>query len=70
MYENSEQVLKNKINQGVERTKIYELENYKEEYLPRIYEELETYKHNGAIDFLLLDENIKTWAREHDIFPG
>ena len=70
MYENSEQVLKNKINQGVERTKIYELENYKEEYLPRIYNELETYKHNGAIDFLLLDENIKSWAREHDIFPG
>lgn len=70
MYDNSEQVLKEKINEGILRTKINELDNYETEYLPRIYEELETYQHNGAIDFLLLDENIKTWARKHDIFPG
>ena len=70
LYANSEDVFKQKINEGVLRTRINELPNYEEEYLPRIYEELKTYQHNGAIDFLLLDENIKTWAREHDIFPG
>ena len=70
LYNNSEQVLKDKINEGVIRTEINKLENYQSEYVPRIYEELETYKHNGAIDFLLLDENIKTWARNNDIFPG
>ncbi len=70
LYENSEDVLKQKINEGVIRTGINKLPNYETEYLPRIYSELETYKHNGAVDFLLLDENIKTWAREHDIYPG
>ena len=70
LYDNSEDVLKQKINEGVIRTGINKLPNYETEYLPRIYKELETYKHNGAVDFLLLDENIKTWAREHDIYPG
>lgn len=70
LYDNSEDVLKQKINEGVIRTGIDKLPNYETEYLPRIYKELETYKHNGAVDFLLLDENIKTWAREHDIYPG
>ena len=70
LYANSEDVLKQKINEGVLRTGINKLPNYQSEYLPRIYHELETYKHNGAIDFLLLDENIKTWARNNNIFPG
>ncbi len=70
LYDNSEDVLKQKINEGVIRTGIDKLPNYETEYLPRIYSELETYKHNGAVDFLLLDENIKTWGREHDIYPG
>lgn len=70
LYDNSEDVLKQKINEGVIRTGIDKLPNYETEYLPRIYSELKTYKHNGAIDFLLLDENIKTWGREHDIYPG
>ena len=70
LYDNSEDVLKQKINEGVIRTGIDKLPNYETEYLPRIYSELETYKHNGAVDFLLLDENIKTWGREHGIYPG
>lgn len=70
MHKNSEEVLIEKINEGIKKHKIDEKPNYKTEYIPRIMEELETYKHNGAIDFLLLDENIKTWARENNIFPG
>ena len=70
LYENSEEVLKQKVNDGIMRTGIYEYDNYQSEYIPRIYKELETYKHNGAIDFLLLDEDIKTWARENDMYCG
>ena len=70
LYDNSEDVLKQKINEGVIRTGIDKLPNYETEYLPRIYSELETYKHNGAVDFLLLDENIKTYARMNNRYPG
>ena len=70
LHEDGEQVLKDKINEGILKYKINEFPNYESEYLPRIYNELETYKHNGAIDFLLLDENIKTWARNNNIYPG
>lgn len=70
LHENGEQVLKQKINEGVLRLGINKYDNYKTEYLPRIYEELETYKHNQAIDFLLLDEDIKSWARDNDMYCG
>lgn len=70
LYENGEDVLKQKINDGVLRLGINKYKNYRTEYLPRIYEELETYKHNKAIDFLLLDEDIKSWARENDMYCG
>lgn len=70
LYSDSETVLKQKINQGVLNRKINEKENYESEYLPRIREEMKTYEHNGAIDFLLLDEGIKSWARENDMYCG
>ena len=38
--------------------------------MPRIKEELKTYKHNKAIDFLLLDEDIKSYARQNNRLPG
>ena len=70
IYNNPENVLKQKINEGVIKRGINKYDNYKTEYLPRIYEELETYKHNKAIDFLLLDEGIKSWAREKGAYCG
>ena len=70
LYEDGEQVLKQKINEGILRLGINEYDNYQSEYIPRIYEELETYKHNKAIDFLLLDEDIKSWARNNDMYCG
>ena len=70
LYEDGEQVLKQKINEGILRLGINEYDNYQSEYIPRIYEELETYKHNKAIDFLLLDEDIKSWARSNDMYCG
>jgi len=70
LYDNSLDVLKQKINEGTLSKGINKLPNYKTEYIPRIQHELETYIHNGAVDFLLLDENIKTWARSNNIFAG
>lgn len=69
LYENSYDVLINKIRQGyIERG----IDNYpnREEYLQRIETELETYKHNKAIDFLLLDEGLKSDAADIGIYPG
>lgn len=70
LYKEPLKELKKRINKGVIKRKINKKENYKTEYLPRIYEELDTYIYNGAIDFLLLDTDIKEWARENDIHCG
>lgn len=70
LYENGLEVLKQKINNGILNKRINKLPNYKSEYIPRIKYELNTYIHNGAVDFLLLDEDIKSWARSKNIFPG
>lgn len=70
LYDNSLDILKQKINQGIKDKGLNKLENYKTEYIPRIHNELNTYIHNGAVDFLLLDEDIKNWARNNNIFPG
>lgn len=70
MHKDAEQVLIDKIAIGIKEKGIDKYDNFESEYIPRIKEELETYKHNGAIDFLLLDEDIKTWARNSDIYPG
>ena len=60
LYDDSEQVFKEKIkayikDRGVEVTK---------EIKDRINHEFNTYKKNGAIDYLLLEEDIKKWCRE------
>ena len=70
LYEDGEKVLKQKVNEGIVKLGIDKYENYQTDYIPRIYEELETYKHNKAIDFLLLDEDIKTWARNNNMYCG
>ena len=70
LYENPLDELKKRINKGVKEKKINKKANYKSEYLPRIYEELETYIHNDAVDFLLLDSDIKDYARSNGVFCG
>ena len=70
LYENPLDELKKRINKGVKEKKINKKANYKNEYLPRIYEELETYIHNDAVDFLLLDSDIKDYARSNGVFCG
>lgn len=69
LYDDSEGVFKAKINEGVKRRGINTLPNYKE-YIDRIHYEYNTYKHNGAIDFMLLEEDYKTAMRNRNIKFG
>lgn len=69
LYENSEAVFKEKINAGVKWRGIQKLPNYKD-YVDRIHYEYDVYKHNGAIDFMLLEENYKAEMRRRGIKYG
>lgn len=69
LYEDSEAVFKQKINEGVKKRGIMKYPNY-QEYLDRIHYEYDTYKHNGAIDFMLLEENYKSEMRKKGIKYG
>lgn len=67
--ENSLEVFKEKIRQGIHNRGVDKYDNY-QEYLDRIEYELEAYVHNGAIDFMLLMEDIIDWCIKHEIYVG
>lgn len=69
LYDDSEEVFKRKINEGVIRRGIRKLPNYRE-YVDRIRDEFETYKHNNAIDFMLLEEDYKSEMRRRNVRFG
>ena len=70
LYKDSEKVFKQKIAQGLKDRNINSsLPNY-QEYKDRIVYEYNTYKHNGAIDFMLLEENYKSEMRKQGIEYG
>lgn len=69
LYEDSEAAFKKKINEGVVWRGITKLPNYKK-YLDRIYYEYDTYKHNNAIDFMLLEEDYKSEMRRRNVKFG
>lgn len=62
--------LRRKIWDGIKAKGIDKYPNFNTEYVPAIQHELEVYEHNGAFDFLLLDEKIKTAAKKHGIHYG
>ncbi len=70
LYKDAEKEFKDRIVKGIKERGINKLPNYKTEYIPRIKEELETYKHNDAIDFMLLDADYKNWLRENNMHYG
>lgn len=70
MSEDPKTTIRQKVWQGIKDKNIQCYPNYESEYIPRIKEELEVYEHNGAFDFLLLDEDIKTAARQAGHFCG
>ena len=67
--DNSEQIFIDKIKQGLKWRGVDKFPNYKE-YIERIKYELKAYKHNGAIDFMLLMEDIIAWCHTVDIQVG
>nr|DAF51422.1 MAG TPA: DNA polymerase III, alpha subunit [Siphoviridae sp. ctrCN24] len=67
--DDSEWVLRDKIAGGIKWRGVDKLPNY-QEYLDRIEYEMKAYIHNGAIDFMLLMEDIITWCKTQGIFVG
>lgn len=70
LYADAEKEFKSRIRKGIHDRGIDKLPNYKSEYVPRIKEELETYRHNDAIDFMLLDSDYKNWLLENGMHYG
>lgn len=69
LWDDPEGTFRRKIEEGIKRRKVDSYPNY-QEYLNRIEEELEAYRHNGAIDFMLLMEDIIAWCTKNDIQVG
>ena len=55
--------------QGIKKRGVDKYPNY-QEYIDRIKHELKAYEHNGAIDFMLLMDDIISWCIENDIMVG
>lgn len=70
LYKDAEREFKRRIVEGTKKRGIDKLSNYKSEYIPRIKEELDTYRHNDAIDFMLLDSDYKNWMLENNMHYG
>ena len=69
LWENSIETFRQKINNGIKWRGVNNYPN-KQEYLDRIEYEIETYVHNGAVDFMLLMEDIISWCRSQNIKVG
>ena len=67
--DDSEDVLRAKIADGIVWRGVDKLPNY-QEYIDRIEYEMKAYVHNGAIDFMLLMEDIIAWCKTQDILVG
>lgn len=69
LWENPEQLLRDKIKEGIIAKGVDKYPNY-QEYLDRVEYEMEAYKHNEAIDFMLLMEDVISWCKSQDIQTG
>lgn len=69
LWENPMETFRSKIMDGIKRRGVDKYPNY-QEYLDRIEHELKAYEHNGAIDFMLLMEDIINWCIENDVMVG
>ena len=69
LYNDSEKALKEKIVKGIKNRGVDKYDNF-DEYKKKIQYELETYKYNGAIDFLLLEEDYKSALKKQGVSYG
>lgn len=69
LWDNPMKTFQNKIMQGIKNRGVDKYPNY-QEYIDRIKHELKAYEHNGAIDFMLLMDDIISWCIENGIVVG
>lgn len=69
LYNDSEKALKEKIINGIKNRGVDKYSNF-DEYKKKIQYELETYKYNGAMDFLLLEEDYKSALKKQGVSYG
>lgn len=69
LYEDSEAAIKQKITEGIKKRGVDKYPNF-DEYKKKIKYELDTYRHNGAIDFLLLEEDYKSALKKQGVSFG
>lgn len=69
LYNDSMAVFKQKILEGIKQRGVDKYKNF-QQYKDKIIYELETYKHNDAIDFMLLEEDYKRELRKQGVHYG
>lgn len=69
LYDDSLAVFKQKIVDGMRQRGIDKYPNV-QEYKDRVVSEMKTYIHNGAIDFMLLEEDYKAALRKQGVYCG
>lgn len=69
LYNNSKEVFEEKLQKGIKWRGIDKYDNF-DDYKKRIDYETETYEHNDAIDFMLLEEDYKSEMRNRGIEFG
>lgn len=67
--DDSDEYFKRKIMDGIKKRGVDKYPNY-DEYIERIKYELKAYRHNQAIDFMLLMQDIIEWCETQDIRVG
>lgn len=70
LYKDAESEFLDRIDRGIVERGIDKFDDFETKYKPRIKEELDTYKHNDAIDFMLLDSDYKEWLLSQNMHYG
>lgn len=71
LYDNPDEVFQEKISKGIIKRGIDKLPHHKKiVYAERIKHELEVYKANEAVNYMLLEDDVKTYARSKGVRYG
>ena len=69
LVDDSEAYIREKITEGIKKKGIDKYPNYNE-YLEQIEREMDAYKHNKALDFIILEQDYKSRVFKEDIHCG